>query len=151
MSERIPDNIEHLAKPDERRIALASGKVIPLIEWSTVEIDEGEALPPQSMTSTHTTMCNCPDCGRDRVRNGPGEWKKISPTHYLVALHCPDCETDRQIVADEYRIDRYSVAQAIHAQTLKEEIDSYAQSRNEEQIADFSKQLSGVMPEDFRP
>ena len=101
--------------------------------------------PGKSSAGMHT----CPSCSSVLVQ--PSSWREQPDGHWLVELHCPECEWWDCDSFSQREVDRYDEELDRGAQELIEDLRALTRANMEEEMERFALALDsgGLLPEDF--
>jgi hypothetical protein len=128
-----------------RRVVLPSGKTIEV-----VYIEEQHLSPfgpPQGDPSTGLHICV--ECESELVY--PTEWEEAGPTHWEVALRCPNCEWTGTGTFQQDLVERFDEELDRGTEALVRDLKRLMQANMEEDVERFVSALAEghIIPEDF--
>ncbi len=120
-----------------RRIVLPSGRSIEVVRF-----DE-EAAP--STRGLHT----CPECESDLVQ--PIAWGSVSPDHWELTLHCPNCDLVTEGIFEQDDVARLEEEIDNGLEAILRDLKRLADANMADELERFAAALKAdlILPEDF--
>jgi hypothetical protein len=128
-----------------RRVVLPSGKTIEV-----VYIEEQYSAPFGALHGDPSTDLHvCAECDSELVY--PTEWEEAGPTHWDVALRCPNCEWTGTGTFEQDLVERFDEELDRGTEALARDLKRLVQANMEEDIERFVSALAAghIVPEDF--
>lgn len=133
-----------------RRVVLPSGREIEVVyfdnQLSQADLPAAHAPARQrGLRELHV----CPACESRLVY--PVEWEEASPTHWEVALRCPNCEWTDVGVFSQTTVDHFDEELDVGTETLLRDLQRLTRANMEDDIDRFGEALGAdaIWPMDF--
>ena len=128
-----------------RRVVLPSGKTIEVVYFNDEALPPGIDTTPETVSDLHL----CPACASHLVY--PTEWEESGPTHWEVALRCPNCEWDSVGIFHQELVERFDEELDRGTEALIRDLKRLMHANMEEQIERFVSALDAdqILPMDF--
>lgn len=128
-----------------RRVVLPSGRAIEVVYFDT----QSSGATPEPPAIHRSDLQVCPECERDLVY--PVEWEESSPTHWEVALRCPNCEWFRVGDYDQETVDAFDEELDRGTEALVRDLRRLTRANMEDEIERFATALDAdaIWPMDF--
>jgi hypothetical protein len=128
---------ENQSQPSVRRILLPSGRTIEVVRF-----DEAAAPTPDGLH-----VCGC--CGSELVQ--PVAWGQLSPDHWELTLHCPNCGHTREGSFDQDDVAQLEEQLDDGIEALLKDLQRLTQANMTDEIDRFAAALAAdlILPEDF--
>ncbi len=130
-----------------RRVVLPSGREIEVVYFDN---HLSQATPPAPTKQPAVRELHvCPECEGGLVY--PIEWEEASPTHWEVALRCPNCEWSDLGVFSQDTVDRFDDELDRGTETLLRDLQRLTQANMEHDLERFTEALEAdaIWPMDF--
>ena len=138
-----PEHNQHV-----RRVVLPSGKTIEVVYFE--DLDARPIVPRPTALPEHAADLHvCGSCDCDLVY--PIEWQEAGPTHWEVALRCPNCEWAGTGVFEQELVERFDEELDHGTEALVRDLKRLMTANMEDEIERFVDALEQdhVLPEDF--
>ena len=128
-----------------RRVVLPSGKTIEVVYFN----DEALPAPAERLPETVADLHLCPTCESYLVY--PTEWEEAGPTHWEVALRCPNCEWSSVGIFQQELVERFDEELDRGTEALIRDLKRLMHANMEEEIDRFvnAMQSDHILPMDF--
>ena len=142
-----PDNSHYV-----RRVVLPSGRAIEVVYFQDEPIEapalESPAVEP-STTEVLDDLHVCGTCAAPLVY--PTEWEEAGPSHWEVALRCPNCEWAGTGVFHQEIVERFDEELDRGTEALMRDLKRLMHANMEEEIDRFVAALrsDAILPMDF--
>jgi hypothetical protein len=137
-----------------RRVVLPSGKTIEVVYFddrSDAAHAASQHVPaPTPPAHEHATDLHlCCTCGSELVY--PIEWDEAGPTHWEVALRCPNCEWCGAGVFEQELVERFDDELDRGTEALVRDLKRLMHANMEDEIERFVEALQDdhILPSDF--
>ena len=135
-----------------RRVVLPSGKTIEVVYFendATGAAPRPSNAPALPAPSEGHDLHLCGTCDSELVY--PVEWEEASPTHWEVALRCPNCEWYDLGVFSQEVVDRFDDELDRGTEILVADLQRLTQANMEDEIERFKGALAAdaIWPMDF--
>jgi hypothetical protein len=139
-----------------RRVVLPSGKTIEVVYFQD-DVQEDQALEAVAEApvaepgagDTLTELHVCESCAAPLVY--PTEWEEAGPSHWEVALRCPNCEWSGNGVFHQEVVERFDEELDRGTEAVMRDLKRLMHANMEEQIDRFVAALHAdqILPMDF--
>ena len=128
-----------------RRVVLPSGKTIEVVYIEEQHLASFAPLEGEQATDLHI----CSACDSELVY--PTEWEEAGPTHWEVALRCPNCEWSGTGTFEQDVVERFDEELDRGTEALVRDLKRLMQANMEEDVERFVSALHDdhIVPEDF--
>ena len=132
-----------------RRVVLPSGRAIEVVYFDQLPVDEAAGRAAAPVATPGEDLHVCPACEKSLVY--PLEWEEASPTHWEVALRCPNCEWHTIGIFPQATVDRFDEELDFGTEALVGDLKRLTQANMEEEVERFSTALASnaIWPMDF--
>ena len=128
-----------------RRVVLPSGKTIEVVYIEEQHLASFAPVGSDQATDLHV----CAECDSELVY--PTEWEEAGPTHWDVALRCPNCEWAGTGTFEQDVVERFDEELDRGTEALVRDLKRLVHANMEEEIERFVGALEGdhILPSDF--
>jgi hypothetical protein len=132
-----------------RRVVLPSGRSIEVVYFDAQPVDAAPETPAKRHNPVRGDLHVCPTCDAGLVY--PVEWEEVSPTHWEVELHCPNCDWSDVDRFDQDQVDRFDDELDRGTAALVRDLKRITAANMEEEIDRFVTALDSdaIWPMDF--